>query len=98
CRMHRDSSADYSVESSHGSKFHRELELGAVAGKIGEIEGQGSLVGDLAASDLHVPSRGHKCFSGELQVERRPQIERVAGETVEPYPLVMAQIPELGAD
>src|SRR5260370_26089831 len=80
----------------HGSKFHRELELAAMAGKIRKIECAGPA--GFAPGNLHIPSRGHECFPGELQVERRAEIDRVAGKAIEADPVVMAQIPQLGAD
>src|SRR5712691_2679593 len=71
-------------------EFERELELGAVAGEISEIE-RARIVDGMTAN-LGGPRRRHENLSGKLHVERRPHEQGVAGESVEADPVVVTEV------
>src|SRR5262245_24272331 len=65
--------------------------------ELAEIE-CGSRDIDIVACYLRIPGRGHERLAAKLDIKRGADINSVAGERIEPDPVVVAEIPGLGAD
>src|SRR5579859_5549061 len=78
------------------SEFEFEQQTRARAREISQIKWARHT--NLMARDLRFPCGAHQHFAVDAPVERRAEIDRVAGEGPKQQPVVVAQIPEVGAD